>query len=77
MVSANKIKSDALEILTGLGGQCDPYAPSVKDPEMMLQIIKESLDAFVAQNPQPQGQSAEELADAFLHHMATLKKAGR
>jgi hypothetical protein len=44
---------------------------------MLLQIIKESLDIFVGQNPQPSGQSPEELADAFLHHMAERKKAAR
>jgi len=74
-MTATNTKAGALKILTAPGGPCDPFAESVKKPDMMLQFIKESLDTFVAQNPQPSGQSPEELADAFLHHMAERKKA--
>jgi hypothetical protein len=64
-----------LEILTVPGGPCDPFAGSVKNPDMLLQIIKETLDSFVDQNPQPSGQSPDELAEAFLQHMAERRKA--
>jgi hypothetical protein len=67
------IKAKALAILTAPGGPCDPFSGSV-NPDLVAQIIKQSLDIFVSQNPQPSGQSADELADAFLHHMAELKK---
>jgi hypothetical protein len=76
-MSATKVRAEALEILTAPGGPCDPYAPSVKLPDMVLQIVKETLDDFVGKNPQPSGQSPEELADAFLHHLAERKKAAR
>jgi hypothetical protein len=56
-------------------GPCDPFAGSVKNPDMMQQIIKESLDSFVGQNPQPPGQPPEELAEAFLHHIDERRKA--
>jgi hypothetical protein len=47
----------------------------VKNPDMLLQIIKETLDSFVDQNPQPSGQSPDELAEVFLQHIAKRKKA--
>jgi hypothetical protein len=74
-MTATKIKAEALEILTAPGGPCDPFAESVKRPDVVLQIIKETFDTFVSQNPQPSGQSPEELVDAFLHHIAERKKA--
>jgi len=70
----DKIKAEALEILTAPGGPCDPFAGSATNPDMLVQIIKESLDIFVSQNPQPSGRSPEELADAFLHQMAGQKR---
>jgi hypothetical protein len=76
-MSATKVKAEALEILTAPGGPCDPFARGVKEPEMMVQIIRESLDHFCGQNPQPSGQSPEELVDAFLHHLDERKKAAR
>jgi len=63
------------EILTAPGRPCDPFAGSANDPDLLVQIIKESLDVFVSQNPQPSGRSPEELADAFLLHMAERRKA--
>ena len=66
---------EALEILTAPGRPCDPFAGSANDPDLLVQIIKESLDVFVSQNPQPSGRSPEELADAFLLHMAERRKA--
>jgi len=67
--SATKIKAEAFAILTAPGGPCDPFFESVKDSDMMADMIKQSLDIFVSKNPQPSGQSPDELADAFLHHM--------
>jgi hypothetical protein len=74
-MSATRIKAEALAILTAPGGPCDPFDASVKNPDMLAQMIKEFLDIFVSQNPQPSGRSPEELADAFLHHMAERKWA--
>jgi hypothetical protein len=74
-MTATKAKAEALKILTAPGAPCDPFAEGVENSDMVLQIIRESLDAFVSQNPQPSGQSPEELADAFLHHMTERKKA--
>jgi hypothetical protein len=74
-MSATKIKAEALKILTGPGGPCDIFAENVKMPDMLLQIIKETLDDFVSQNPQPPGTLPEDLADAFLRHVAERKKA--
>jgi hypothetical protein len=68
-LTTTNTKAEALKILTAPGGPCDPFAEKAKNPDMMLQIIKEALDNFVGQNPQPSGRSPEELADAFLHHM--------
>jgi hypothetical protein len=76
-MSATKVRAEALEILTAPGGPCDPFAGSVKDPDMMLQIIKETFDIFVGQNPQSSGQTPEELVDAFLHHLDERKRAAR
>jgi hypothetical protein len=64
-----KTKAEALAILTAPGGPCD-----VKNPDLMAGIIKESLDIFVSQNPQPSDQSPDELAEAFLHHMEERNK---
>jgi hypothetical protein len=74
-MSATRIKAEALELLTAPGGPCDPFAGSANDPDLLVQIIKESLDVFVSQNPQPSGRSPEELADAFLLHMAERRNA--
>jgi hypothetical protein len=67
--SATNIKAEAVAILTAPGGPCD-----VKNPDLMAGIIKESLDIFVSQNPQPSDQSPDELAEAFLHHMEERSK---
>jgi hypothetical protein len=69
-----RIKAEALAILTAPGGPCDPFSGSVKNPDMMARIIEQSLDIFVSQNPQLSGQSADELADAFLHFMEERQK---
>ena len=74
-MSTTKTKAEALRILTAAGERNDPFAEGVKNPDLWLQIVKESLDIFVSQNPQPSGRSPEELADAFLHHMAERKWA--
>jgi queuine/archaeosine tRNA-ribosyltransferase len=73
-VSATGIKAETLKILTEPGGPCDIYVEGVKDPEMLLQIIKQGIDIFVGQNPHLSARSPEELAEAFLHHMAERKR---
>jgi hypothetical protein len=75
-MTATKIKAEALRILTAPGGPCDPFAEDVKDPDLMLQIIKESLDVFVDQNPGHQ-HNPEKLAEAFLLHMDEIKSRPR
>jgi hypothetical protein len=50
-------------------------AEGVKKPEMMLQIMRENINFFVRQNPQPPAQSPEELAEAFVQYMAHWEKA--
>jgi hypothetical protein len=70
-----KLKAKALQILTAPDAPCDPFAEGVKQPELVLQIVKESLDGFVRENPQPPGQSPDDLADVFLRHMT--ERSGR
>ena len=65
-MSATEVKAEALRILTAPGERNDPFAEGVKDPDLWLQIVKQSLDIFVAQNTQPAGQSPEELAGGVL-----------
>jgi hypothetical protein len=70
-----KVKAEALEILIAPGGRFDPIAEGTKDPDLLRQIIKQSLDIFVSQNTQPTAQSPEELVAAFLQHIREYKKA--
>jgi hypothetical protein len=76
-MSTTKTKAEALRILTAAGERNDPFAEGVENPDWWLQIVKESLDIFVAQNTQPARQSPEELAEAFLHHMDEFKRRPR
>ena len=54
-MSTTKTKAEALRILTAAGERNDPFAEGVENPDWWLQIVKESLDIFVAQNTQPAG----------------------
>jgi hypothetical protein len=56
-MTATKIKAEALRILTAAGERNDPFAEGVENPDLWLQIVKQALDIFVAQNTQPAGQS--------------------
>jgi hypothetical protein len=76
-MTATKIKAEALRILTAAGERNDPFAEGVKNPDLWLQIVKQALDIFVAQNTQPAGQSPEELAEAFLRHMDEFRRRPR
>lgn len=76
-MTTTKAKAEALKILTALGERSDPFAEGVKNPDLWLQIVKQALDIFVAQNTQPAGQSPEELAEAFLRHMDEFKRRPR
>jgi hypothetical protein len=75
-MTTTKATADALRILTAPGGPCDPFVENVKDPDMMLEIIRESLEFFVRQNPS-HGHGPEQLAEAFLHHVDELKRRPR
>ena len=76
-MTPTKIKAEALRILIAAGERNDPFAEGVKNPDLWLQIVKQALDIFVAQNTQPAGQSPEELAEAFLRHMDEFKRRPR
>ena len=76
-MTTTKTKAEAIKILTAPDGPCDPFAEGVKDPDLFRQIVKESMDNFVRQNPLPSTQSPEQLAEAFMDHMAQRKKAPR
>jgi hypothetical protein len=73
-MSRAKIKAEALEILIAPGGRFDSIAEGTKNPDVLRQIIQESLDIFVSQDPQPTAQSPEELVEAFLQHTRQYKK---
>jgi hypothetical protein len=54
-MSATRIRAEALEILTAPGGPCDPFAGSANDPDLLVQIIKESLAFLSVKIPSRRG----------------------
>jgi hypothetical protein len=71
-MSATGVKAEALKILTEPGGPCDIYVEGVKDPEMLLQIIKQGID--IRPKSAPVGAVPGGTGEAFLHHMAERKR---
>src|ERR1700738_4235165 len=54
-MSATRIRAEALEILTAPGRPCDPFAGSANDPDLLVQIIKESLAFLSVKIPSRRG----------------------
>src|SRR5258708_1693366 len=68
---------ERIRFLAAPDGRCVPLAEGVKHPDMFGQIVKESMDNFVRQNPRPSPQPREQRPEAFMDHLAQQKRPPR